>query len=69
MPHARFLDAAVAAAARDQAVFDAAVDLGLAGGTADRHALRAIATTYLRAVRPRPATWTHGLPRPGPSER
>ena len=48
VPHARFLDAAVATAARDQAVFDAAVDLGLAGGTADRHALRAIATTYLR---------------------
>jgi flavin-dependent dehydrogenase len=42
VPHARFLDAAVAAAARDPAVFDAAVDLGLAGGTADWHAVRAI---------------------------
>ena len=40
VPHARFLDAAVAAAARDPAVFDAAVDLGLAGGTADWHAVR-----------------------------
>jgi geranylgeranyl reductase family protein len=43
VPHARFLDAAVAAAARDPAVFDAAVDLGLAGGTAEWHALRVIA--------------------------
>jgi flavin-dependent dehydrogenase len=50
VPHARFLDAAVAAAARDGAVFDAAVDLGLAGGTADRHALRTIAATYLRPL-------------------
>ena len=50
VPHARFLDAAVAAAARDPAVFDAAVDLGLAGGTADWHALRAIAATYLRPL-------------------
>jgi hypothetical protein len=37
----------VAAAARDPAVFDAAVDLGLAGGTADWHAVREIAATYL----------------------
>jgi flavin-dependent dehydrogenase len=51
MPHSRFLDAAVAAAARDPAVFDAAVDLGLAGGTADRHALRAVAAAYLRPLR------------------
>ncbi len=50
MPHTRFLDAAVAAAARDRAVFDAAVDLGLAGGTADRHALRAVASAYLRPL-------------------
>lgn len=50
VPHSRFLDAAVAAAARDGAVFDAAVDLGLAGGTADRHALRTIAATYLRPL-------------------
>jgi hypothetical protein len=50
VPHARFLDAAVATAARDQAVFDAAVDLGLAGGAADRHALRRIAATYLRPL-------------------
>jgi menaquinone-9 beta-reductase len=50
LPHARFLDAAVAAAARDRTVFDAAVDLGLAGGTADRHALRTIAATYLRPL-------------------
>jgi uncharacterized membrane-anchored protein YjiN (DUF445 family) len=47
VPHARFLDAAVAAAARDPAVFDAAVDLGLAGGTADWHAVRAITRAVL----------------------
>ena len=47
VPHARFLDAAVAAAARDPAVFDAAVDLGLAGGTADWHAVRAITRALL----------------------
>lgn len=51
LPHTRFLDAAVAAAARDPAVFDAAVDLGLAGGSADRHALRAVAAAYLRPLR------------------
>ena len=39
---------AVAAAARDKAVFDAAVDLGLAGGTADWHAVRVIAGRLLR---------------------
>ena len=48
VPHPRFLDAAVAAAARDKAVFDAAVDLGLAGGTADWHAVRVIAGRLLR---------------------
>jgi flavin-dependent dehydrogenase len=48
VPHARFLDAAVATAARDQAVFDAAVDLGLAGGTANWHAVARIAATYAR---------------------
>lgn len=47
MPHGRFLDAAIDAAARDPAVFDAAVDLGLAGGTADRHALRQVAQSYV----------------------
>lgn len=47
MPHTRFLDAAIDAAARDKAVFDAAVDLGLAGGTADRHALRQVARSYV----------------------
>lgn len=47
MPHARFLDAAVDAAARDGAVFDSAVDLGLAGGTADRHALLRVARSYV----------------------
>jgi menaquinone-9 beta-reductase len=51
MPHTRFLDAAVVAAARDPAVFDAAVDLGLAGGAADRHALRAVTAAYLRPLR------------------
>lgn len=52
VPHARFLDAAVAAAARDPTVFDAAVDLGLAGGTANRHALTRVAYRYatLRAA-------------------
>ena len=48
VPHARFLDAAVAAAARDPAVFDAAVDLGLAGGTADWHAVGSRRSTRLR---------------------
>lgn len=47
VPHARFLDAVVATAARDQAVFDAAVDLGLAGGTADWHALSRIARAWM----------------------
>jgi geranylgeranyl reductase family protein len=51
MPHSRFLDAAVAAAARDPGVFNAAVDLGLAGGAADRRALRAVAAAYLRPLR------------------
>ena len=66
VPHARFLDAAVAAAARDPAVFDAAVDLGLAGGTADRHAVRAITRELVlggwclsRGVHPTRAGW-HG---------
>jgi flavin-dependent dehydrogenase len=49
MRHDRFLDAAVATTARDPAVFDAAVDFGLAGGTADRHAVGKIAATYLRS--------------------
>jgi menaquinone-9 beta-reductase len=44
--HNRFLDAAVTAAARDQSVFDAAVDLGLGRGTAPLHALAKVAATY-----------------------
>ncbi len=43
---------AVAAAARDPAVFDAAVDLGLAGGTADWHAVRAITRELVLGARP-----------------
>jgi hypothetical protein len=49
MRHDRFLDAAVATTARDPAVFDAAVDFGLAGGTADLYALRKTAATFLRS--------------------
>ena len=47
LPVPGFLDAAVAAAARHQGVFDAAVDLGLAGGTADRHALLRVAQSWV----------------------
>jgi geranylgeranyl reductase family protein len=43
-PH--FLDAAVVAASRSQAVFDAAVDLGLGRGTAPAHALARVALSY-----------------------
>ncbi len=46
VPHSRFLDAAVAAASRDQAVFDAAVDLGLGRGTAPRRAVLRVAASY-----------------------
>jgi len=45
--HPRFLDAAVVTAARHAPVFDAAVDLGLARGTAPAGALARIARTYL----------------------
>ena len=55
--HSRFLDAAVASAARDQAVFDAAVDLGLGRGTAPRRAVLRIAAGY--------ATLGHGPCGPG----
>ncbi len=47
VPHARFLDAAVAAAARSQKVFDAAVDLGLGRGTATVHALASVVGRYV----------------------
>ncbi len=44
VPHRRFLDAAVTAAARHQPVFDAAVDMGLGPGTASaRDLLRVVA--------------------------
>jgi geranylgeranyl reductase family protein len=44
----RFLDAAVAAAALHRSVFDAAVDLGLADGTAPAAALARVAAGYVR---------------------
>jgi geranylgeranyl reductase family protein len=47
VPHSRFLDAAVAAAARHQQVFDAAVDLGLGRGTAPKEALLRVAAQYV----------------------
>jgi menaquinone-9 beta-reductase len=47
MPHGRFLDAAVTAAARHQSVFDAAIDLGLGRGTASLRNLTRVAGTYL----------------------
>jgi geranylgeranyl reductase family protein len=47
MPHGRFLDAAVTAAARNQKVFDAAIDLGLGLGTAPAHALGRVLGSYL----------------------
>jgi flavin-dependent dehydrogenase len=46
VPRPRFLDAAVAAAADDQSVFDAAVDLGLGRGTATVAALARVAARY-----------------------
>ncbi len=48
----RFLDAAVAAAARHQSVFDAAIDLGLGRGTAPAHALARVALSYATLRRP-----------------
>lgn len=47
VPHSRFLDAAVAAAHGHQAVFDAAVDLGLGRGTAPRRAVLRVAACYV----------------------
>ena len=64
VPHDRFLDAAVATTARDPAVFDAAVDFGLAGGTADRHALRRVAATYLTRLERKPVS-EHSFPLTG----
>ncbi|MFC4943861.1 geranylgeranyl reductase family protein [Pseudonocardia sp. GCM10023141] len=46
IPHPRFLDAAIIAAARNQRVFDAAVDLGLGRGTAPAHALGRVLASY-----------------------
>jgi menaquinone-9 beta-reductase len=46
VPRPGFLDAAVAAAADDQSVFDAAVDLGLGRGTATVGALAQVAARY-----------------------
>ena len=46
MSNARFVDAAVAAAHRHAAVFDAAVDLGLGRGTAPLGALARVAVSY-----------------------
>lgn len=43
-----FLDAAITAAARNQAVFDAAVDLGLGRGGAPAHALVRVVASYAR---------------------
>ena len=54
------------------AVFDAAVDLGLAGGTADRHALRAIARRTCAGeatAHPRPSTEGRGSPGPARTRR
>jgi geranylgeranyl reductase family protein len=43
----RFLEAAVAAAARHQSVFDAAIELGLGRGTAPAQALARVALSYV----------------------
>ncbi|OLT15795.1 hypothetical protein BJF78_15460 [Pseudonocardia sp. CNS-139] len=51
LPHGRVLDAALAAAARDQRVFDAAVDLGLGRGTASPGALGKVAAGYAALLR------------------
>jgi menaquinone-9 beta-reductase len=47
MPHTRFLDAAVTAAARHQDVFDSAIDLGLGRGAASLRDLVRVAGSYL----------------------
>jgi geranylgeranyl reductase family protein len=47
LPHGRFLDAAVAAAARHQSVFDSAIDLGLGRGTASLGDLARVAAGYV----------------------
>jgi flavin-dependent dehydrogenase len=57
MPHARFVDAAVAAVGRDRRVLDAVVDVGLAHGTASAGVLAAIGRDYLRLSRP---SWPGG---------
>lgn len=51
LPHGRFLDAAVTAAARHQPVFDAAIELGLGRGTAPAHALARVAASYVTLAR------------------
>jgi menaquinone-9 beta-reductase len=56
VPHSRFLDAAVAAAARHQPVFDAAVDLGLGRGTASWRDLARVAGGFLANGRAAAAT-------------
>lgn len=52
--HPRFLDAAVAAAQRHRAVFDAAVELGLGRGTAPAGALARVAACYVSGARSSP---------------
>ena len=52
VPYRGFLDAAIAAAARHQQVFDAAVDLGLGRGTAPAHAVGRVLLRLLSPVRP-----------------
>jgi flavin-dependent dehydrogenase len=48
VPHARFVDAAVAAAGRDRCVLDAIVEVGLGPGTVSARALASIVADYLR---------------------
>jgi geranylgeranyl reductase family protein len=56
LPDARFVDAAVAAAARHRRVFDAVVELGLGRGTASPAVLTTVAATYLTFRAPGYAT-------------
>jgi geranylgeranyl reductase family protein len=51
VPHARFVDAAVAAAGRDRRVFDAIVEVGLGPGTVSGRVLAAVVADYLRLSR------------------
>ncbi len=70
MPHARFVDAAVTAAARDRRVFDAIVDIGLGRGTASPGVLAAVAADYLllgRAADHRGAAGGDGAPLASPA--